>query len=66
MNGIFLWLFFKFHRADKEKLTLQKKLKSAGITVDQVLGVRALETEKELEELKKRNLDLKNDILHMR
>ncbi|XP_058529765.1 centrosomal protein of 290 kDa [Ochotona princeps] len=55
-----------FAKADKEKLTLQKKLKSAGVTVDQVLGVRALETEKELEELKKRNLDLKNDILHLR
>lgn len=41
------------HRADKEKLTLQKKLKTTGITVDQVMGVRALESEKELEELKR-------------
>lgn len=55
-----------FHRADKEKLTLQRKLKTTGMTVDQVLGVRALESEKELEELKKRNLDLENDILYMR
>ncbi|XP_076776204.1 centrosomal protein of 290 kDa isoform X1 [Arvicanthis niloticus] len=55
-----------FAKADKEKLTLQKKLKTTGLTVDQVLGVRALESEKELEELKKRNLDLENDILHMR
>ncbi|GAB1295530.1 Centrosomal protein of 290 kDa [Apodemus speciosus] len=55
-----------FAKADKEKLTLQKKLKTTGMTVDQVLGVRALESEKELEELKKRNLDLENDMLHMR
>lgn len=58
--------FIKFYRADKEKLTLQKKLKTTGMTVDQVLGVRALESEKELEELKKKNLDLENDILYMR
>ncbi|XP_073940179.1 centrosomal protein of 290 kDa isoform X3 [Castor canadensis] len=55
-----------FAKADKEKITLQRKLKSTGMTVDQVLGVRALESEKELEELKKRNLDLENDILYMR
>nr|XP_045009504.1 centrosomal protein of 290 kDa [Jaculus jaculus]XP_045009505.1 centrosomal protein of 290 kDa [Jaculus jaculus] len=55
-----------FAKADKEKLTLQRKLKTTGMTVDQVLGVRALESEKELEELKKRNLDLENDILDMR
>lgn len=49
------WCIFMIlsHRADKEKLTLQKKLKTTGITVDQVMGVRALESEKELEELKR-------------
>ncbi|XP_045868967.1 centrosomal protein of 290 kDa [Meles meles] len=55
-----------FAKADKEKLTLQRKLRTTGITVDQVMGVRALESEKELEELKKRNLDLENDISYMR
>ncbi|XP_037704303.1 centrosomal protein of 290 kDa isoform X2 [Choloepus didactylus] len=55
-----------FAKADKEKLTLQKKLKTTSMTVDQVMGVRALESEKELEELKKRNLDLENDISYMR
>ncbi|XP_012590595.1 PREDICTED: centrosomal protein of 290 kDa [Condylura cristata] len=55
-----------FAKADKEKLTLQRKLKTTGITVDQVMGVRALESEKELEELKKRNLDLENDLSYMR
>ncbi|XP_070109686.1 centrosomal protein of 290 kDa isoform X11 [Equus przewalskii] len=55
-----------FAKADKEKLTLQRKLKATGMTVDQVMGVQALESEKELEELKKRNLDLENDISYMR
>ncbi|XP_054436151.1 centrosomal protein of 290 kDa [Pteronotus mesoamericanus] len=55
-----------FAKADKEKLTLQRKLKTTGMTVNQVVGVRALEYEKELEELKKRNLDLENDISYMR
>ncbi|XP_060040202.1 centrosomal protein of 290 kDa isoform X2 [Erinaceus europaeus] len=55
-----------FAKADKEKLTLQRKLKTTGMTVDQVMGLRALETEKELEELKKRNFDLENDISQMR
>ncbi|XP_045686363.1 centrosomal protein of 290 kDa isoform X1 [Phyllostomus hastatus] len=55
-----------FAKADKEKLTLQRKLKTTGMTVNQVMGVRALESEKELEELKKRNLDLENDISYIR
>ncbi|XP_021570379.1 centrosomal protein of 290 kDa isoform X1 [Carlito syrichta] len=55
-----------FAKADKEKLTLQRKLKTTGMTVDHVIGVRALESEKELEELKRRNLELENDILYMR
>lgn len=66
MSFIFSWCYIESHRADKEKLTLQRKLKTTGITVDQVMGVRALESEKELEELKKRNLDLENDISYMR
>lgn len=55
-----------FAKVDKEKLTLQRKLKTTGITVNQVMGVQALESEKELEELKKRNLDLENEISYMR
>lgn len=55
-----------FAKVDKEKLTLQRKLKTTGMTVNQVMGVQALESEKELEELKKRNLDLENEISHMR
>nr|XP_009672869.1 PREDICTED: centrosomal protein of 290 kDa [Struthio camelus australis] len=55
-----------YTRAEKEKITLQKKLKTTGVTVDRVVGVRASETEKELEELRKQNLDLENEIAHMR
>ncbi|NWH75873.1 CE290 protein, partial [Piaya cayana] len=53
-------------KTEKEKSALQKKLKTAGVTVDRVVGVRASETEKELEELRKRTLDLENEIAHMR
>ncbi|XP_053883594.1 centrosomal protein of 290 kDa isoform X1 [Malaclemys terrapin pileata] len=55
-----------YSKADKEKIALQKKLKTSGITVDHVVGVRASESEKELEELRKRNIDLQNEIAHMR
>lgn len=55
-----------YYRADKEKLALQKKLKNSGVTVDQVVGVRASESEQELEELRKRNMDLENEITHLK
>uniref|UniRef100_A0A7M4FSC7 Centrosomal protein 290 n=1 Tax=Crocodylus porosus TaxID=8502 RepID=A0A7M4FSC7_CROPO len=55
-----------YSKAEKEKTTLQKKLKTTGVTVDHVVGVRASETEKELEELRKRNASLENEIAHMR
>ncbi|XP_040518226.1 LOW QUALITY PROTEIN: centrosomal protein of 290 kDa isoform X1 [Gallus gallus] len=55
-----------YSKTEKEKITLQKKLKNTGVTVDRVVGVRASETEKELEELRKRNLNLENEVAHMR
>ncbi|XP_050791923.1 centrosomal protein of 290 kDa [Gopherus flavomarginatus] len=55
-----------YSKADKEKIALQKKLKTSGITVDHVVGVRTSESEKELEELRKQNIDLENEIAHMR
>ncbi|XP_042323117.1 centrosomal protein of 290 kDa isoform X5 [Sceloporus undulatus] len=55
-----------FSKADKEKLVLQKKLKSCGVTVDQVVGARVSESERELEELRKRNMDLENEIVHLK
>ncbi|KAM6321171.1 centrosomal protein of 290 kDa [Aegotheles albertisi] len=55
-----------YTKTEKEKIALQKKLKTTGVTVDHVVGVRASETEKELEELRKQNLDLENEVAHMR
>ncbi|XP_062245410.1 centrosomal protein of 290 kDa isoform X2 [Platichthys flesus] len=52
-----------YARLEQEKGALQKKLKARGVTADQVVGVRATEMEKELEELKKKNLDLETHIL---
>ncbi|NXG65233.1 CE290 protein, partial [Hemiprocne comata] len=51
---------------EKEKIALQKKLKTTGVTADHVVGLRTSEAEKELEELRKRNLDLENEIAHVR
>ncbi|NXO82796.1 CE290 protein, partial [Sitta europaea] len=53
-------------KTEKEKIALQKKLKTTGVTVDRVVGVRATETEKEVEELRKRNLELENEVAHVR
>ncbi|XP_068855985.1 centrosomal protein of 290 kDa [Aphelocoma coerulescens] len=55
-----------YTKTEKEKIALQKKLKTTGVTVDRVVGVRATETEKEVEELRKRNLELENEVVHMR
>ncbi|NWS95428.1 CE290 protein, partial [Mionectes macconnelli] len=55
-----------YTKIEKEKIALQKKLKMTGVTVDRVVGVRASETEKEVEELRKRNLELENEVAHLR
>ncbi|NWZ77326.1 CE290 protein, partial [Poecile atricapillus] len=55
-----------YTKTEKEKVALQKRLKTTGVTVDRVVGVRAAETEKEVEELRKRNLELENEVAHMR
>ncbi|XP_042672239.1 centrosomal protein of 290 kDa isoform X1 [Centrocercus urophasianus] len=55
-----------YSKTEKEKSTLQKKLKNTGVTVDRVVGVRVSESEKELDELRKRNLSLENEVAHMR
>uniref|UniRef100_A0A8D2ZEC6 Centrosomal protein 290 n=1 Tax=Scophthalmus maximus TaxID=52904 RepID=A0A8D2ZEC6_SCOMX len=52
-----------YGRLEQEKGALQKKLKARGVTADQVVGVRATEMEKEVEELKKKNSDLETQIL---
>ncbi|XP_048790573.1 centrosomal protein of 290 kDa isoform X2 [Lagopus muta] len=55
-----------YSKTEKEKSILQKKLKNTGVTVDRVVGVRVSESEKELDELRKRNLNLENEVAHMR
>ncbi|KAK2842693.1 hypothetical protein Q5P01_012893 [Channa striata] len=52
-----------YGRLEQEKSTMQKKLKGRGVTADHVVGVRSLELEKEMEELKKKNSDLEAEIL---
>uniref|UniRef100_A0A8C7LCR6 Centrosomal protein 290 n=1 Tax=Oncorhynchus kisutch TaxID=8019 RepID=A0A8C7LCR6_ONCKI len=47
-----------YARLEQEKAGLQRKLKGRGVTVDQVVGVRTQESEKELVELKRRNAEL--------
>uniref|UniRef100_A0A4W4EUZ0 Centrosomal protein of 290kDa coiled-coil region domain-containing protein n=1 Tax=Electrophorus electricus TaxID=8005 RepID=A0A4W4EUZ0_ELEEL len=51
-----------YGRLEQEKVALQKKLKSRGVTADQVVGTRTLEAEKEVEELKKINFELEQQM----
>ncbi|XP_025022955.1 centrosomal protein of 290 kDa [Python bivittatus] len=55
-----------FSKAEKEKNALQKKLRSCSVTVDHVMGVRASESDRELEDLRKRNMDLENELVHLK
>ncbi|KAG9490439.1 hypothetical protein GDO78_006008 [Eleutherodactylus coqui] len=55
-----------YSKADQEKIVLQKRLKSRGITADQVVGVRAVESEREIEELRKKNIELENEMSYMK
>lgn len=52
-----------YGRLEQEKAVLQKKLKARGVTADQVVGARANETEREIEELKRRNSELETQIV---
>ncbi|KAG7455777.1 hypothetical protein MATL_G00244550 [Megalops atlanticus] len=52
-----------YARLDQEKAALQRKLRSRGVTADQVVGVRTVESEKEIEELKGRNSELEQQII---
>ncbi|XP_068132939.1 centrosomal protein of 290 kDa isoform X4 [Hyperolius riggenbachi] len=55
-----------YSKADQEKLVLQKKLKSRGVTVDQVVGARTVESDRHIEELRKKNIELENEISYMK
>lgn len=50
-------------RLEEDKISLQKKLsRSRGMTTDQVMAAHSLETEKVIEEMKKRNAELEQQI----
>uniref|UniRef100_A0A4W3I2B1 Centrosomal protein 290 n=1 Tax=Callorhinchus milii TaxID=7868 RepID=A0A4W3I2B1_CALMI len=55
-----------YTKVEQEKVTLQKKLKARGVTVDQVIGIRSMESNKEIEDLKRKNSDLEDQIVAMR
>ncbi|PWA24581.1 hypothetical protein CCH79_00011842 [Gambusia affinis] len=52
-----------YGRLEQEKAALQKKLKARGVTADQVVGVRANDMERQIEELKKKNSELETQIV---
>ncbi|XP_056138359.1 centrosomal protein of 290 kDa [Lampris incognitus] len=52
-----------YTRLEQEKVGLQKKLKTRGVTADQVVGMQNAETEKEMKELRSRNSELEMQIL---
>ncbi|XP_027857891.1 centrosomal protein of 290 kDa isoform X2 [Xiphophorus couchianus] len=52
-----------YGRLEQEKAALQKKLKARGVTVNQVVGVRANDMERQIEELKKKNSELETQIV---
>ncbi|XP_043083956.1 centrosomal protein of 290 kDa isoform X2 [Puntigrus tetrazona] len=51
-----------YSRLEQEKVGLQKKLKGRGVTADQVVGVRTLESDRDIEELQRRNAELEQQI----
>ncbi|KAM4734689.1 centrosomal protein of 290 kDa isoform 10-T11 [Anableps anableps] len=52
-----------YGRLEQEKAALQKKVKARGVTADQVVGARASDMEREIEELKKKNSELETQIV---
>ncbi|XP_041072156.1 centrosomal protein of 290 kDa isoform X2 [Carcharodon carcharias] len=55
-----------YAKVDQERAFLQKKLKARGITADQVIGVRTMECDREIEDLKRKNTELQDQIASMR
>ncbi|KAJ8002717.1 hypothetical protein DPEC_G00161840 [Dallia pectoralis] len=52
-----------YARLEQEKTGLQRKVKARGVTADQVVALRTQESEKEMEELRRRNTELEQQIL---
>ncbi|XP_038636326.1 centrosomal protein of 290 kDa isoform X10 [Scyliorhinus canicula] len=55
-----------YAKADQERAFLQKKLKARGITADHVIGVRTMECDREMEDLRRKNTELQDQIASMR
>ncbi|XP_067906371.1 centrosomal protein of 290 kDa isoform X2 [Heterodontus francisci] len=55
-----------YAKADQERAFLQKKLKARGITADQVIGVRTMECDREIDDLRRKNTELQDQIVSMR
>ncbi|CAL8260677.1 unnamed protein product [Merluccius merluccius] len=55
-----------YARLEQENKGLLRKTKARGVTADQVVGMRSIETEKELEELRRRNGKLETQIVTIR
>lgn len=55
-----------YAKVDQEKLYLQRKLKARGITADQVIGVRTMDCDREIEDLRRKNMELQDQMATMR
>uniref|UniRef100_A0A8C2Z654 Centrosomal protein 290 n=1 Tax=Cyclopterus lumpus TaxID=8103 RepID=A0A8C2Z654_CYCLU len=55
-----------YGRLELEKSSLHRKLKSRGVTADQVVAVRSSELEAELEELREKNSELETLVLNIK
>ncbi|XP_051886600.1 centrosomal protein of 290 kDa isoform X2 [Pristis pectinata] len=55
-----------YAKVDQEKGCLQRKLKARGITVDQVIGVRTMECDREIEDLRRKNMELQDQMESLR
>ncbi|XP_059833638.1 centrosomal protein of 290 kDa isoform X2 [Hypanus sabinus] len=55
-----------YAKVDHEKTCLQRKLKARGITVDQVVGVRTMESDREIEDLRRKNVELQDQMENLR
>ncbi|XP_078273319.1 centrosomal protein of 290 kDa isoform X2 [Rhinoraja longicauda] len=55
-----------YAKVDQEKVYLQRKLKARGITADQVIGVRTMDCNREIEDLRRKNMELQDQMASMR
>lgn len=53
-------------RLEQEKAAMLKKLKARGVTADQVVALRSTQVEQEMEELRRKNVELEMQIHSIR